>query len=84
MSRVNKISVKVKAVLSSILDVSDKEISEDFSITNCKSWDSLKHLNIIFSLEEVFRIDFSDSDMEEINSFLKITKVIQEKLKSND
>ena len=84
MSKNNKIRLKIRTILSSILDISDRAIGEDFSITNSKSWDSLKHLNIIFSLEEVFGIQFTDNDMENMTSFLNIETAVQRKLKSHD
>ena len=42
-------------------------------------WDSLKHMQIIFALEEQFSITFTEDEISSLNSVKDITKVIIEK-----
>ena len=39
---------KVKEILSTLLE---EEINEDVSMNNCTKWDSMKHIEIITTLE---------------------------------
>ncbi len=43
-------------------------------------WDSLKHMEIIFSLEEEFDVEFMKEDIEQMHSFAEICRLVEEKL----
>lgn len=43
-------------------------------------WDSLKHMEIIFSLEEEFDVEFSKEDVEQMRSYSKICSLVSRKL----
>tara|TARA_X000000950_G_C13871760_1_gene643190 strand:+ start:1870 stop:2088 length:219 start_codon:yes stop_codon:yes gene_type:complete len=59
---------KKKAVLKS----SSKKIS---------SWDSLKHLDLIFALEEEFNIKFTNKEIMSIKNYKICLKILKKKLK---
>ena len=42
---------RIKTVMSSVLNISKSEIHNKTSSDTIKSWDSLKHMNIIVGLE---------------------------------
>ena len=58
---------RIKTVISSVLNISKSEIHNKTSSDTIKSWDSLKHMNIIVGLEEEFDIEF---DADEIGNLL--------------
>tara|TARA_Y100000389_G_C17216298_1_gene391044 strand:- start:5 stop:256 length:252 start_codon:yes stop_codon:yes gene_type:complete len=58
---------RIKTVMSSVLNISKSEIHNKTSSDTIKSWDSLKHMNIIVGLEEEFDIEF---DADEIGNLL--------------
>lgn len=58
---------RIKTVMSSVLNISKSEINNKTSSDTIKSWDSLKHMNIIVGLEEEFDIEF---DADEIGNLL--------------
>ena len=58
---------RIKTVISSVLNISKSEINNKTSSDTIKSWDSLKHMNIIVGLEEEFDIEF---DADEIGNLL--------------
>jgi len=43
------------------------------------SWDSLKHVELIFMLEERFGMQFSEEEMTEMRSLDEIVRAIEEK-----
>tara|TARA_E500000178_G_C17034923_1_gene762843 strand:- start:5003 stop:5263 length:261 start_codon:yes stop_codon:yes gene_type:complete len=46
-----------------------------------KSWDSLKQINLILSLEQSFKVKFSDNEAIKLNSYPYILKLLKSKLK---
>ena len=44
------------------------------------AWDSLKHIQVIFALEDRFNVQFSEADMQQMDSVGKIAQRISELL----
>jgi|TARA_A100001011_G_scaffold216704_1_gene224627 acyl carrier protein len=76
---------RIKTVMSSVLNISKSEIHNKTSSDTIKSWDSLKHMNIIVGLEEEFDIEF---DADEIGNLLNYELIriyiLEILLKKND
>jgi acyl carrier protein len=51
---------KLRFVLSGLLGVSSDSISDETSKETVDSWDSVKHLNIVLTLEEQFGVSFDE------------------------
>jgi len=75
-----EIRLKTIRVLSKVLNLSEKEIGEKISNGNLVFWDSLAHLNLIFSLEDEFGLSFTEKDLIEMEDFDKILSRIKEKI----
>ena len=43
-------------------------VPKDFSRAGNPEWDSLKHVEIMFALEERFNVQFDETDLEKLNS----------------
>ena len=58
----------------------EKEIKkgEEISIYTEEKWDSLKHIEIIMTLEEEFDISFSPEDIQQLKSLSKIIEKVKE------
>lgn len=74
----SEIRVKIILVLSKLLNLSEKEISEKIETGNLIFWDSLNHLNLIFSLEDEFGLSFTEKDLIRMEDFDKILSRIKE------
>lgn len=76
---------RIKTVMSSVLNIPKSEIHNKTSSDTIKSWDSLKHMNIIVGLEEEFDIEF---DADEIGNLLNYelirVYILEILLKKND
>jgi acyl carrier protein len=44
------------------------------------AWDSLKHIEVIFALEDRFKVRFSEADMQQMDSVGKIAQRISQLL----
>ena len=72
----NKISNRIKNIISIVLEISANEIDDKLSPENIMSWDSLKHINLVIALEEEFEIEFSEDQIPQLNSYLSIREII--------
>jgi acyl carrier protein len=50
----------------------------NFSRLECNEWDSLKHFELLFSLEEEFSVRFTIEQASELNSSNDIIRVLGE------
>ena len=78
----NNISKKIKNTMSAVLNVPIKKISETSSPDNIKSWDSIKHLQLIIALEEEFDIAIEGENATEMLNYPLIENIIKEILKN--
>ncbi len=72
---------QVLRILADILQIEDQgEGLADIERANCAAWDSLKHLQIAFALEDRFHTEFSESEMVQMKSSRSIVKLLTRKL----
>jgi len=50
------------------------EITNDLSMNNMRQWDSLKHVELLTEIEEVFDIEI---ELEDIVSMTNVTRILQ-------
>jgi acyl carrier protein len=60
-------------IVSSVLN---KPVTVDVSRQNEPAWDSLKHVEILFSVEDSFGITFSKDELSSFNSAAAIARAI--------
>lgn len=72
------IEEKVREILEILLEhkITDSNVSQETE----ELWDSLKHLEIIVTLEEEFEIKFDENDIAKLNSMTAIVDKIRELL----
>ena len=63
------IQASVLSVLEAVLKC---PVGPDSSRANTPVWDSLKHIEIVFAVEEELGIEFSEEDMAKLNSVARI------------
>lgn len=69
---------KVIQVISQVMGVPAAELNEDSSPDTIAEWDSLKHMNLVLALEEELGVQFSDSQIIEMNSVGLILEILKE------
>jgi acyl carrier protein len=67
---------KAYEVLSEILKIDIKSISEDKKADDFDSWDSLATINIALALEAEFNLTLSVEQISDINSVINILKIV--------
>ncbi len=69
----------LKKIMNDIFQIPENDITDTTSVDNTESWDSLKHMELIASLEEEFEIIFTADEIVSMNDFLKIKQFVREK-----
>ena len=64
-------------VMKNVLDIDS--VSDDDSMQTIKSWDSLRHLNLVIALEEHFGISFDPEEIPELTSVRIISAAIDKR-----
>ena len=72
----------LKQVMGTVFGVDPASIGPHSSMDNIKSWDSLKHMNLILALEEEFRVTLPDEEAANITSYPLIKLALQERMKT--
>ncbi len=72
---------RIKNVMAAVFEISVEEINDQTSSNSIDSWDSLKLMNLVVSLEEEFDIQFDDQDIVEMSNFKLICDIIMQKVK---
>tara|TARA_B110000438_G_C15630042_1_gene570582 strand:- start:572 stop:769 length:198 start_codon:yes stop_codon:yes gene_type:complete len=62
--------------MSSVFGIPIDKITNDSSQDTIESWDSLKHMNLIVSLEEEFEIELTDDEILEMINYKLIKEII--------
>ena len=70
---------RIKVVMSNVLNIDSDTIKDDSSPDNIKDWDSIKHMNLIFALEEEFKIQFDDEEIVDSMKYINILNIIKKK-----
>lgn len=72
--------LQIKAIIAEVLRVSADEVNEHTSMETNSLWDSLSHMEIIYTLEKKFGIEFSGDEIIQITSVNKIKDIISKKV----
>jgi len=68
----------LKNTVADVLGISPDDINDDSSMDNLHEWDSVKHLNLVLAIEEVFGVSMTEEQSLEVLSFPLIKLVLSE------
>lgn len=70
--------LKVKDILSAIIDVPVDQISDDATMDDLESWDSLAQMNLVIALEEEFQVTIPDDEVGTLLSMQLIVALLNQ------
>ncbi len=76
----DNIELKIQGLMATIFERNVEEITVDSNQDNVDKWDSLKHLDLVISIEEEFDIVFPIEEIGNLVSFKLISVVLKEQL----
>ncbi len=69
---------RVFDVMSKVLGVSVESLGPDPNTNTVSGWDSLKHISLVFALEEEFGVQFPEDQLTSLTSAARIIEVLGE------
>lgn len=67
--KTEQIETIIKNTLANLLKC---DIGLETSRLNTPQWDSLKHINIMFTIEDAFDLEFTEEELAKLNSVQRI------------
>ena len=68
---------RILLIMSEVFDLDEDKIDDDSSNNSLSEWDSMNHMNLIVALEEEFKCEFDEDDIENMVSFKIIKRTIE-------
>ena len=75
----NKLGDRIKNVMSAVFEIPVEQIQDKSSPDTIESWDSLKHMELIASIEDVFEVELSFDEIVAMRTFKEIKQVLSTK-----
>ena len=72
---------KVKDIVAETCEVDKNDVTEESSIGDFDSWDSMAQLAILNSVDEAFDMEFDPEEMMDLEDVSDIVKAVEEKTK---
>tara|TARA_Y100001970_G_C14158315_1_gene816967 strand:+ start:521 stop:748 length:228 start_codon:yes stop_codon:yes gene_type:complete len=71
---------RIEKVMRSVFGISgSQKIDLDSSPESISGWDSLRHIQLVVSLEEEFDVQFTDGELTDLISIRKIKGILEQK-----
>jgi acyl carrier protein len=80
MSDQDEILIKVREAFKSAFDIDPQSVSMETTASDIAGWDSVGHLSLAGTLEEVFGVSLDVDDLMEMENVREIVRIITTKL----
>lgn len=72
------IKEKVKSIMQRVFEI--ETVPDNISQSNNGNWDSLRHLDLVVSIEEDFNFSLEPTEIEQMTSLENIISVVESKI----
>lgn len=72
---------KIKDIIAEVCEVDKSKVTENSSIGDFDSWDSMAQLAILNNVEEAFNISFDPEELMDLEDVSDIAKAVEKKTK---
>jgi len=69
---------KIKKIMAAVLELGQSDINNDTNPDTVSNWDSLRHMKLVFALEEEFAVEFSDDQIFRLTNIGSIMDCVKE------
>jgi len=70
---------KIDALMADLFGIKNEDITDSLTMANTDGWDSLKHMELIVSIERTFGIELSFEEIVAMQTLKDIKKILKEK-----
>jgi len=78
----DRIELKIQELMGTVFESPVDGITFESSQDNLDNWDSLKHLDLVISIEEEFDVEFPIEEIGNLVSFKLISVILKEQLQN--
>jgi len=71
---------RLQEFIRTFFDQDELVLTDDLIPADVPGWDSIAHVNLVFSIEEEFRVQFSDSELETFSTVGALERTLRRKL----
>jgi acyl carrier protein len=71
---------KLKSVMAEALEIDSKQVTPALALGTTPKWDSLGHMNLMFSIEDAFGVRFESEEIPELKTFGAIESALRKRL----
>jgi acyl carrier protein len=75
----HQVNGTIERILAEVLQIPTSRITENLAMKDVDSWDSLKHMELITSLEQSFEIQLTFDEIVAMQSVAEIKRVLKAK-----
>lgn len=68
---------KLEEIFCSLFQIEKKELSDELNPGKVEMWDSISHMALVSKLEEEFNINFTVGEINSMDSFGEIRKILK-------
>lgn len=72
-------NTRLNQIISSTLHIPMENINDQLSMSDVETWDSLQHMSLIASLEQVFEVEFTFEEIVLMQNVAEIKRVLESK-----
>lgn len=70
----------VKGILARELGIDEAGVGEETTVDNIALWDSVKHVDIVFAIQDAFDLQFHPREVDEMYSYPEIVETLVRRL----
>ena len=70
---------ELRGLMAELFEVQTDQITDSFSMKDTEVWDSLKHMELVLSVERTFGIDLTFDDIVDMKTVKDIKHLLKEK-----
>ena len=69
----------VENIMADVLKMAETDITENLTIDDLEAWDSLKHMDLVVSIEQAFNIELTLDEIVIMTSVVAIKRVLNDR-----
>jgi acyl carrier protein len=70
---------KIETLMADLFDMKNEDITDSLAMANTDGWDSLKHMELIVSIEQTFGIELAFEEIIAMQTLKDIKQILKEK-----
>lgn len=70
---------KIETLMADLFNLKNENITDSLTMANTDGWDSLKHMELIVSIEQTFGIELTFEEIVAMQTLKDIKKILKEK-----